>query len=340
MNKEVKVTIVMPVYNAERYLKKSIDSVLSQTFKNFVFIIINDGSTDKSEEIIYSYNDSRINYIKNERNLGIVRTLNKGFELANTKYIARMDADDICDERRLELQFNEMEKDDDIALLGTSADLIDENDQIIGEMMPPQDDVKIRTSLLFSNVFIHSSVMIRNSILYENKWKYDINHKAVEDYGLWLKISDRYKVKILSVKLLKYRINTDGIMASANKDKEQLIKNHSIIYKEYLERNGILINENLLLDYANFINVNYVPNLKLSRICNLLDTIKMNIVSEDKYDIKLYESLLSAVSRSYAIVAHISIKDYYKFLSKNKLFENTLYEIIKLYLSKIKNGII
>lgn len=90
------VSVVLPAYNAELYLKEAIDSVLSQTFTDFELIILNDGSIDRTEEIILSYNDSRIVYVKNEKNLGLIGTLNKGINLAKGKYIARMDADDIC----------------------------------------------------------------------------------------------------------------------------------------------------------------------------------------------------------------------------------------------------
>jgi glycosyltransferase involved in cell wall biosynthesis len=94
MNQTALVSVLMPVYNGEAFLREAIDSVLQQTYTHFELIIINDGSTDSSEGIILSYNDSRIRYVKNERNMQLIATLNKGFALAQGKYIARMDADD------------------------------------------------------------------------------------------------------------------------------------------------------------------------------------------------------------------------------------------------------
>ena len=188
------VTIIMPVYNAELYLRDAIESVLAQSYKKFIFMIINDGSTDQSETIILEYKDERIQYISNEENLGIVKTLNKGIALSHTKYISRMDADDICDPKRLERQISVMEKDSQITLLGTWAELIDEKGKAVGKLTPYTDDKSIRTALLFSNIFVHSSVMIRRCILEKNHWKYEENHKAVEDYGLWTKISNVIKV--------------------------------------------------------------------------------------------------------------------------------------------------
>ena len=90
------ISIILPAYNAEKYLAPAIESILQQSFKDFEFIILNDGSTDNTEKIILSYTDSRIKYIKNEKNLKLIKTLNKGIELAKGKYIARMDADDIA----------------------------------------------------------------------------------------------------------------------------------------------------------------------------------------------------------------------------------------------------
>ena len=96
------VTVLMPVFNSEKHLKEAIESVLNQSYTNFIFLIINDGSTDISETIILSYQDERIRYVKNTENIQLIATLNKGIELINTKYNARMDADDIAHQERIE----------------------------------------------------------------------------------------------------------------------------------------------------------------------------------------------------------------------------------------------
>ena len=104
------VSVLMAVYNGEKYLLEAIESILNQTYTNFEFLIINDGSTDSTEEIILSYSDQRIRYIKNEQNLKLIASLNKGLDLAKGKYIARMDADDISLPDRLEKQVNFLER--------------------------------------------------------------------------------------------------------------------------------------------------------------------------------------------------------------------------------------
>ena len=101
-----RITVLMPVYNDAKYLKETIDNVLSQTFRDFLFLIINDGSTDETELVIQSYSDDRIKYLKNEANLGLVKTLNKGIDLVETEFLARMDADDLWVETKLEKQID------------------------------------------------------------------------------------------------------------------------------------------------------------------------------------------------------------------------------------------
>src|SRR5438093_5990647 len=113
------VTVLMPVYNAERYLRAAMDSILTQTFSDFEFLIMNDTSTDASRSIITSYRDARIRLIDNEQNLGLTRTLNKGLRVCAGNYVARHDADDIACPERLALQIAFLEEHKDVGLLGT-----------------------------------------------------------------------------------------------------------------------------------------------------------------------------------------------------------------------------
>ncbi|MFN5442865.1 MAG: glycosyltransferase family 2 protein, partial [Crocinitomicaceae bacterium] len=157
------VSVVMPVYNGEQYLKEAIESILSQTYVNFEFIIINDGSEDNSEEIILSYNDPRIVYIKNLENLKLIKTLNIGFSKAKGKYIARMDADDISLPRRLEKQVDYLERNPDIGVLGTGVFLKGEKE--ISKLLYHTDDKSLRFALAFYCPFIHPSVVLRKAVL-------------------------------------------------------------------------------------------------------------------------------------------------------------------------------
>ena len=127
--KTPKITVLMPVYNGEKYLKESIESILKQTFRDFEFLIINDTSTDESEKIIRSFKDSRIKLIKNEKNIGLTKSLNKGLDLAKGEYMARMDADDISLPKRLEIQVAFMDKNPKIGVIGAWAKVIGESNK-------------------------------------------------------------------------------------------------------------------------------------------------------------------------------------------------------------------
>ena len=122
-----KVTVLMPVYNGEKYLNQAIDSILTQTFSDFEFLIIEDGSTDQSAEIIKSYSDSRIKLVCNDKNLKLAATLDKGLELSRGEYVARMDCDDISLRERLERQVEYLNSNNDICLVGSGFKLISDN---------------------------------------------------------------------------------------------------------------------------------------------------------------------------------------------------------------------
>jgi glycosyltransferase involved in cell wall biosynthesis len=206
---EMLLTVLIPVYNGEKYLDSAINSILNQTFTRFEFLIINDGSTDHSEEIIRSYTDPRINYVKNDGNKGIVATLNIGLEMSRGKYIARMDADDIAFPDRLEKQLNFMLSNPECKLCGTNAIAINEIGQQAYKLKRSylMDDIKVQH--LFRNSFIHPSVMLDAAVA--KKFKYSSNHQYAEDYYLFSQITLNYKVANLKDNLLNYRIHPENI---------------------------------------------------------------------------------------------------------------------------------
>ena len=130
----------MSVYNGEKYLREAIESILNQTFTDFEFLIVNDGSTDSSLEIILSYPDERIRVIRNDRNIGLTKSLNKALQQAKGEYIARQDADDISLQNRFEEQLIYLEKHPEVALLGTSAYKIDERGEILAKVIVPTEE--------------------------------------------------------------------------------------------------------------------------------------------------------------------------------------------------------
>ncbi len=205
-----KISVVMPAYNAEKYIGKSIDSILNQTYGDFEFIIINDGSGDRTKEIILSYSDDRIVYLENEINSGIVVTLNKGLEYATGEYIARMDADDIAVAERLEKQIEFMEKNRDVGVLGTGICIFGENINEHARVFTTNPE-QLKAELIFNSCIAHPTVMIRSRILKNNGLRYDMKYAGAEDYNLWWKIAKVSRIATLPDILVRYRIHSSQI---------------------------------------------------------------------------------------------------------------------------------
>ena len=187
MNNKPSITVLLPVYNTlENELKRAIDSILNQTFDNFEFIIINDAATDNSEDVILSYKDDRIRYYKNETNLKLIATLNRGLSLSNGKYIARLDSDDYSAPTRLEKQFKFMEENQNIGVLGTFFHRIETNEDISLPTNP--NDVKLCQRYV-RGCISHPSVMIRKQVLSDNNLMYSPYCMHAEDYKLWCDLS-------------------------------------------------------------------------------------------------------------------------------------------------------
>lgn len=207
-----KVTVLMPVYNGEKYLKEAVDSILNQTFADFEFLIINDGSKDKTEEILKSYSDERIKLLNNEKNQGIVEALNKGLDLAQGEYIARMDCDDISLPQRLEKQIEFMDSHLEIGICGTSYKVFGAKNTAI--KLPSADD-EIKVSLLFESPICHPSVVMRKEILTQNSLRYSNNAKHMEDYCLWIDLAIKnIKFENLKDVLLLHRLHENQISGS------------------------------------------------------------------------------------------------------------------------------
>lgn len=200
------ISVIMPVFNAERYLKAAIDSVNNQTLQDFEFIIINDGSTDSSEEIILSYNLPNLRYVKNDQNSGFAYSLNKGIEIAKGNYLARMDADDICSSDRFITQWRFLEQNQKYGMCCSDVSTIDEKDKIIQANLFGNVTCPLEWEMLWMNPVAHPSVMIRKSTLQDNNLSYDAMLFPAEDYGLWCNFILKAPIKRLSEVLLNYRI--------------------------------------------------------------------------------------------------------------------------------------
>lgn len=203
-----KISVVMPVYNAEKYLREAIDSILSQTYTDFEFIIIDDGSTDSSPEIVRTYDDARIRFFQNEHNMGVAATLNRGLDLATGEYIARMDSDDISLPERFVKQMEYMDKHPECAVVGTDMEIFGaKRYQFIHSTAPEQ----LKVDLLFASALGHPTVMMRSSVVGKDGLHYDNSYNGIEDYELWVRVAAQHELGNLDSILLRYRMHSSQV---------------------------------------------------------------------------------------------------------------------------------
>lgn len=210
-----KISVVMAVYNGEKYLREAIQSVLDQTYTDFEFIIINDGSTDNSEQIIKSFTDDRIKYFSKEHS-GLINSLNLGLEKSRGEFIARFDADDISEPNRLAEQIKFFENNPQDVLVGSYATIINEAGIKTGELnYPPISWKKIKSYSLLHNPFIHSSVMFRKALI-STIGNYNKKFKHIEDYEFWTRIIYKYPCANIPLPLIRYRLHNNQITKKKN----------------------------------------------------------------------------------------------------------------------------
>lgn len=214
------ISVVMSVYNGEAYLRAAIDSILKQTFKDFEFIIVDDGSSDKTLSIIRSYHDKRIILITRE-NKGLVISLNEGIQKARGRYIARQDADDVSLPERFARQVHYFEGNEGAVLCGTAFDEIDVDGKTIQSVVVPIDDRVIRQELSARSTFAHGSVMYRRDIALD-AGGYSTKEFPAEDYGLWLRLADYGLLHNCPEALFRYRITVGSISRSKEKQQKKM----------------------------------------------------------------------------------------------------------------------
>jgi glycosyltransferase involved in cell wall biosynthesis len=222
------ISIVLPAYNCSWYLAQTIDSLLAQTCANFELLIINDGSSDDTEEIIQSYADPRIQYIKNETNKGLIYTLNRGIGLAQGSYIARMDADDIALPQRLELQKKWLDEHPDTAIVSCTIRFIDEHNNDLGIWKEDQQTTSfssLKKMMPWQNCLAHPTVMMRKETAL--RYPYHFSQLHSEDYDLWLRmLADGVIIEKVPRDLLLYRTHSASITGS-------ILRKSNPFFKQY-----------------------------------------------------------------------------------------------------------
>ena len=216
-----KVSVLLSVHNGGNYLKDAVESVLRQTYCDFEFLILDDGSTDGSTEYLdgLAEQDSRVRVIR-QQNQGLVASLNRLITESRGSLLARMDADDICTPDRFQLQVQQFEHDPDLAVLGGRIEMIDPSGKSLGEQGYPLTARESEEMLWFGCPVAHPAVMMRRDVVVEIGGYRDF-FAHCEDYDLWLRISQRAPIRNLDKVVLKYRVHQDSV--SSSKRSEQLL---------------------------------------------------------------------------------------------------------------------
>ena len=287
MNKQSPlVSVLMPVYNGEKYLAEAIESILNQTFVNLEFLIINDGSTDRSLEIINSFVDSRIVLIDNASNKGLIYSLNRGIALAQGRYIARMDADDVSNPLRIERQIAFLEAHPDVGYCGTWARKIDASGNVLGCMRRLTQSEPLRISLLFSSPYIHPTMVIKSELL--KKYCYDKDFKHVEDFELWTRLSVEAKGINIPSFLLSYRWHGDNISVKQNTEQG---RTSELIVTRSVEALGLQMTHEEYLVHISTIRIG-TTEFDFKKLRQWFNKLLMANSTQQRYDQNVFKALL------------------------------------------------
>lgn len=286
------ISVIMSNYNTpEEYLRQAIESILNQTYPNFEFIIIDDCSTDNSLEIIESYTDKRIKIIRNEQNLGITKSLNKGLAVAVGEFVARMDADDIALPERFEKQVAFLNSHTEHIVCGTGVELIGEwekkhSNKYLCRTIP--DKEQFRINLLFGNCpnIVHPTAMFNHTMLKKYGITYNENYPLAQDYRMWVSCSEVAECANLPETLLNYRVHGKAVSS----DKKQLQSEIAIrIMQEQLDKLDLKLSDEYAVIHKDFLYSRKEYDLKCKKwIKTLLNHNKIHKV----YNQKLFKKTL------------------------------------------------
>jgi glycosyltransferase involved in cell wall biosynthesis len=244
----------MSVFNGARYLREAVNSILDQSHGDFEFLVIDDGSTDGSVAILESHRDRRIRIFRNPSNLGLAASLNRGLDLAEGEYVARMDADDISLKDRLATQVAFMDRNREVGVCGTWIRFFGEREQVIDF---PTDPDRIRCGLFFLNVVGHPSVVLRKSFFRRHRLYYDASLKRTQDYDLWVRASRLFPIANIGEVLLHYRMHEEQ---AAKRHLEDQRRTSRIVWHKQLTDIGIRPTEDEIALHDSVCEMNFPRN--------------------------------------------------------------------------------
>lgn len=330
-----KISVVMPVYNASKYLHEAIQSILNQTFSDFELLILNDNSKDDSLEIIQDFikNDNRIILINKDQNIGPALLRNEGFESSKGEFIALMDADDIAHPKRFEKQIAVFNNDSEIGVCGTWYTMFGEK---IEEYIFKQNEFHeaIKVKLLYESCIGNPTAMIRKSVLHNQK--YNPVMVPIEDYDLWTRLINNTKFYNIQESLLRYRWHETNITKSKEENSKKM---HQIVFTNQLKEFGIDLNTpnlNLILD-----TIFYRKRYSSKDIYTILENKKFLIHQNriiKKYDFDLFEKQLNLTAiRTFSKCKDFNLKLFLYFYKneKNNFNKIKLTLKIKIFLKSL-----
>ncbi|MGI6394061.1 MAG: glycosyltransferase family 2 protein [bacterium] len=273
MNNPV-ISVIMPVYNSEKYVKESVGSILAQTYKNFELIVADDGSTDKSFEIVaeLAEKDKRIKLLKNDKNRGVSVTRNKCIDFSAGEYIALMDSDDISFPERFEKQVAFLSENRGVGLLGSSVEVINENEKKIGVWKYPETHDEISVEMIFSSPFASSSVILRKDFVKGFRYNEDIS--VAEDYDFYSRLLKNCKMHNLKDTLVKYRINSKGL--TQNNLSEMECKSSEVACL-YLKSQGLDLDEAHVVELRKLMSSKSIEKNSVLKIEQYLSDMKRQL---------------------------------------------------------------
>lgn len=345
-----RITVLMTTYNGEAYLRECIDSVLSQTYRDFEFLIIDDCSADSTVDIIKSYKDSRVRLINNHKNLSQVRSLNVGLEKAVGEYVARIDQDDLMAKNRLRRQLDFLDKAPGITVVGTWGEVIGESGKVFERTRLPIRNAEILGSALFCGYFLmHPSVMFRKDSVV-SVGKYNESLPFSEDFDLWTRfLLKKYKLANIPEFLTKFRYHKKS---SSRQFSEVQLNNARTSISDFISvitgesRNSRTCRLSNILVNAGLMNKRFWPSepetADLKETMYLLDMLLEKIITYfnlKKWEIYLMKKVFcnrilnfafqgwkADNQLSTALYLH-SLKNYFFILEKPKLY---IYPLIRL----------
>ncbi|MFD1363678.1 glycosyltransferase family 2 protein [Lentibacillus salinarum] len=283
--KEPLVTVFIPLYNAESYIHEALESILQQSYMHLQILIIDDGSIDRSADIVRAYIDSRITFLQNDQNRGIPYTRNRGVREAKGRYMAVMDADDMAHPHRIERQVAFMEHHPDIDALGSYYEIV--GGKITKTLKPKAiKPEEIRARLLFLNQISNPTAFIRLATLRRHRIRYNSAYFVAQDYDLWVQLSKVGRLSILPEVLMKYRTGHANVTRQSKSAKVTRRKQvNDAIHHDILDFYQFDLTDDELHVFNDFFNDNYVRDLSDQTVMKLPDVLNKMIIHNKRQQI-------------------------------------------------------